>query len=462
MILRALSLVFALALGQAGASTAAFGASEAKPWRGKINGYDAYLPDLAKPARAAFINISPVWLPDDEPNWRSVAAEFNSIQLDLPLTYFDPEGNAKKILDALQAAARKIPNHPEIENLNVVLFGFSAAAAAAGRTASSPLLSNPDSRQPPQRVLAVIGVDEIDQAPYQPPASVPQLFLSDPGDGYGGLLTDVEDSNPKITHDAFARDLATKAGAPLTLISQPGHWHGGSVYGYRHRIDFRFLRVWLEEVLKLRLPATPPLAGPALAPDWRNHAGWLGTYDVAVKTSTQPWGDSERMVSVATSPRENYHDPRPFIWLPSERAADVWRTYAVTGDMPSLTPDRPMTPLGAFIRPGPDPTAKVNDEMAAVSSDPTGGQPSPPAHCRLGGAGGDAAVLVAFDRAIKSGEAASEGVAAVNGPPEFWSNVMIIKLKSLAAAGQLKLSLGKLVPADGGQPVEATVTASCR
>lgn len=462
MSLRALTLAFAIALGLAGASAAALGASEPRPWRGKINGYDAYLPDLAKPARAAFINISPVWLPDDEPNWRAAAAEFNSIQLDLPLTYSDPEGNAKKILDTLRAAARRLPNHPEIENLNVVLFGFSVGAAAAGGTASSPLLSNADSRLPPQRVLAVIGLDELDQPPYQAPAWVPQLFLSDPDDGFGGLLTDVEDANPKITHDAFARNLAAKAGAPLTLISQPGHWHGGSVHGYQHRIDFRFLRVWLEEVLKLRLPATPPLAGPALAPDWRNHAGWLGTYDVAVRTSTQPWGDGERMVNVAISPRDGYHDPRPFIWLPSERAAKVWRAYAATGNMPPLTPDQPMTPLGAFIRPGSDPTAKVNDAMAAVSSDPGAAAALPSVNCGFGGVGADASVLVAFDRAIKAGEAASEGVAAVDAPPEFWSNVMIIRLKSLASAGRLKLTLSKLTPADGGQPVDAVVTASCR
>ncbi len=428
-------------------------AEGALPWRGKIDGYSAYVPDRSRPLRAAFINAAPAFLPDDDPDWRAAAAEFNSLQLDIPLDYFHPDASARKILDALKAASRTLPGHPEIEHLGVVLFGFSASSAAVSITASSKLLSNPDPALAPQRVLAVICLDELDQRPYIPPPSVPQLFLSDPGDGYGGLLTDVEHSEPKISHDALARGLA-KAGAPLTVVSQPGHWHGGSVYGYNHISSASFLRVWLTEVLEQRLPPEPSTSAPALAPDWRGHAGWLGTYDVATKTATEPWGDSERMVNVAIAPRAEYRDSRPFIWLPSQHAAEVWRDYATTGSMPPLTPDRPMAPLYAFLRPGPDPAAKLEDLRVAIA-------PGEAAAADCGFASGEASLIVAFDRAVKSGEATAEG-ATIEGEPRFWSNVMIVRLKSATPSGPLRITLTHLAPADGGPLTDAAVTATCR
>ncbi len=392
-------------------------------------------------------------IPIGGPSRRS-STPFNS---KIPLDWAQPDQSAQKILDTLKAGSRMFRDHPEIENLGVVLFGFSAGAAGAARTASSRLLSDTDASAPPQRVLAVIDLNELDQAPYMAPPSTPQLFLSDSGDIFGGLSTDVEDSDPKITHEALAHRLAA-SGVPLTVISQPGHFHGGSVHGYHNKVDYRFLRVWLAEVLKLRLPRNPPKDAPAVAPDWRGHAGWLGTYDVATGASTQPWGDGERMINVAIALRADYRDPRPFIWLPSEYAAKVWRTYAGTGSMPPLVSDKPIAAIDAFMRPG-DEAKGANDALLSVSSGARDGSPTAPVRC---GFPGRSALFVTFDRGISSGEAEiADGGAAIDGSPEIWANVMIIRLESSARAGSLKVSLSKIAPADGGPPGAATIDAIC-
>ncbi len=297
----------------------------ARPWSGKIEGHDAYIPDLNKPVRAAMINGAARWLTYDDPDWGAVADRYNCIEFDIELDYRTPGANVDKILAALRAASEAFPEHPEIQHADLVLFGFSASSAAAAMAASNPRLSNPDPAQPPQRVLAVITLDEIDVAPYLPPLSVPHLFLSNPGDRFSALLTYVEAARPAITHDAYARARATDEGAPLTLITQPGHWHGGSHHGFRNKIDYKFARVWLDEVLKQRLPAAPPGDDLTMLPDWRNHSGWLGAYDVEINTATKPWGNLERMANVAIGPRETFRDHRPHIWLPSRHAAEVWR-----------------------------------------------------------------------------------------------------------------------------------------
>lgn len=456
----------------------------ARPWSGKINGYDAYVPDLNKPIRAATINNGVPWLPDSDPDWRVAAIAFNCIQLAIPLDHQLPDASAERIIATLTAASEALSNHPEIQYAPVVLFGFSAGSAAAAITASSPLLSNPDPTKPPQRVVALIALDEINQAPFLPPPWTPHLFLSDPGDRFSGLLVDLYRSDPAITHDAFARHRATNEGAPLTLISQPGHWHGGSTHGLHNKVDYKFARVWLEEVLRRRLPPEPPTDAPVMLPDWRNDPGWLGTYDVAIHTNTQPWGDAERMINVVISPRAAYADPRPFIWLPSEYCAKVWQTYASTGSMPPLTPALPASPVNAFARVHRakafdviagfigerrlkkffsvfgERLAPVRDRPMRVVSGAAPGGGAAPKQCRFGA---DLTLIVTFDRAIVSGDATiSGGSATLRGAPVFWSNTMTINLKDVADADALQVTLLNVQPQDGGPAVDATVTPLCQ
>jgi hypothetical protein len=273
-------------------------------------------------------------------------------------------------------------------------------------------------------------------------------------------------------------------GAPLTLISQPGHWHGGSTHGMHNKIDYKFARVWLEEVLRQRLPAEPPIDAPVMLPDWRSHSGWLGTYDVASHTGAQPWGDAERMVNVVISPRAAYSDPRPFIWLPSEYCAKVWQTYASTGSMPSLTPGQPATPVNAFARVRRaqafdiiarfigerrlkkffsvfgERLSPARDQPMRVVSGATPGGGAAAQQCRFGA---DLTLIVTFDRAIVSGDAAIRGgSAALRGAPVFWSNTMTIDLKDVSDAQALQVTLSNVQPEDGGPAIDATVTPLCQ
>jgi hypothetical protein len=430
-----------------------------RPWSGRIYGASAYIPDLNQPIRAAMINNAVPFLLDSDPDWRAVATKFNCIQLDIWLNQDQPDANADKIIATLKAASRIFGGHPEIQYTSVVLFGFSAGSAAAARTASSPILSNLDPAKPPQRVAAVIALDELDQAPYLPALSTPHLFLSDPGDKFSGLLTDVEDAEPSITHDAFARNRATIQGAPLTLISQAGHWHGGSDYGINNKVDYKFARIWLEEVLKLRLPPKPPTDAPAVLPNWQNHSGWLGTYDIAASANTPPWGNGECLTNVVIAPRAEYRDPRPYIWLPNQFSAEVWRTYATTGSMPPLAPAQPMTPVSAFIRTPGGKQSGSNDLPLAVAAGKTPAHGASPTQCRLGK---ELTVIVTFDRAVVSGRAAiAAGTAAIAGPPDFWSNTMTLKLTDVADAGKLRIDLTDLKPENGDLATDAVVTPLC-
>jgi hypothetical protein len=420
---------------------------------------------LNKPVRAATINGAAKWLAFDDPGWRAVGERYNCLEFDIEINHRTPDANVDKIFAALKAASEAFPEHPEIQHAPLVLFGFSASSAAAAITASSPRLSNPNPAQPPQRVLAVIALDEIDVAPYLPPASVPHLFLSNPGDRFSALLTYVEAAKPAVTHDAHARARATDEGAPLTLVTQPGHWHGGSDHGFHNRVDYKFASVWLDEVLKLRLPEEPPRDDLAVLPDGRTQGGWFGAYDVVINTAAKPWGNLERMANVAIGPRDAFHDHRPHIWLPSQYAAEVWRTYASTGSMPSLTPELPLAPVGAYARPpAGKPRTGVNDLALNVAAGPPHDLLPAGALCGLGlDLGPNLDLIVTFDRAIASGRAEiAAGPAQISLPPTFWANTMTIGLRGAQGAGPFQLHLSDVAPADGGPAAEVTVTPLCQ
>lgn len=416
-------------------------------WRGRLGEAQALIVNFDRPLRAAFVNASANVLREDDPSLRALAEKYDAVILNLPLDWNVQDKSAQKILDALAAGARRFPEWPEFAHLPVVLFGFSASAAAAARTASSPLLSNPDESKPPQRVLAVVSLDEIDRPPFTPPLWTPHLFLSDPGDFYGGLKTNVQDLSPAISHDAYAKARA-RDGAPITVAAQLGHWHGGAHYAYRNRVDYSFMALWLDETLAARLPGAPPKDGPALLPSWRNHAGWRAAYDVEGPQSPRAplGGDDERMAAIVAAPREKFADPRDFIWLPGERAARAWRYYVENAVMPPA-PGAPLAVLDAFVRSGGD---LKKGQFDLRLSEP--GRPS----C------GEGALFVLFDRPITVGEAAVEGGFAARGAPKIWKNVMIVELEAGARRGPTRFSLRKVTPEGGGEPADFDLSGACQ
>ncbi|MDD5675581.1 MAG: hypothetical protein PHC61_15530 [Chitinivibrionales bacterium] len=331
------------------------------PWNGVVKSaiagedsqsYNISIPDDGKPVRAAMIFNAYVTY-ENLPNWRKVAAEFNCVMIDFGylvpqptlsggdsrpmrlLDYRQGDKGGQRILALLTQLSKKIPSHPEIQYTGICLYGFSVTSADNGYQAQKPILAN--------RVVANVALHEIDNGQYLPLVSVPHLFLSSQGtDPYSPLLTNVEGAN--FTHDTLARcRRATGLNAPLTVVAHVGQFHGGDP-------DANIIGLWLQDVLSLRLPAAAPTTAPIVMPNWQNNSGWFGSYDVVLNTNTQPWGNEQRMTNVVIAAKAAYTDPRPYIWLPNQHFAEIWKNYATTGIMPAFTP---MTGV-AVPKPGAD------------------------------------------------------------------------------------------------------------
>jgi hypothetical protein len=105
-------------------------------------------------------------------------------------------------------------------------------------------------------------------------------------------------------------------GASWSAILQPGVEH--------HKLgdDHRFIHLWLEEVLKRRVP-DPPSRGPfpLLRPD--PAASWAGVLKLS-------FGEKETTVAEAPIlPLAGYRGaPTEAVWLPSESVAKAWLEYS--------------------------------------------------------------------------------------------------------------------------------------
>jgi hypothetical protein len=162
---------------------------------------------------------------------------------------------------------------------------------------------------------------------------VPVLFqASGLGDEFSTLNYGLEDFG-SVTHDAFARGLATNQGAPLTVLDNVDVGHGGNP-------DHPFISIWLDSILSQRLPATLPVSAPVSLPSWQNTCSWRGSYDVTTTTNA-PWGSSGnpgvQMINNVIASSYLYTDPRPFTWLPSQNVANRWLAYANSGNAMATT-----------------------------------------------------------------------------------------------------------------------------
>jgi fibronectin type 3 domain-containing protein len=233
--------------------------------------------------------------------------------------------SAQRMQAALTAAAILVPAHPELQYTGVIMYGFSEGCPNVNLPLSTSAFSS--------RVLAVVQLSELDEDHYAPTAVMetsPHLLLSSSytTDQYSAL----NQSNPDytgdgvaaLTYDVQGRGETTNEGAPLTIMDNVGVTHGGNP-------DNPFIRIWLDDVLSQRLPATVSTTTAVSLPSWQYNSAWAGTYDVSV-TNNVPWGTSSikgiQLINDNASPRSGYVDPRPSTWLPSQNMANTWLTYS--------------------------------------------------------------------------------------------------------------------------------------
>jgi fibronectin type 3 domain-containing protein len=335
----------------------------AQSWSGTINfglpgepvqSCQATIPDINRPVLFAF------FVNTQGPNIPALITKYNAIELNFEgttaynfgtgntvnlgtgddssavciLDYRWPQLGARRILAALAAAAAAVPSHPEIANTGIVIHGFSVGTDNVGTTLAQVV----GTTSLVSRVLAVIGQSEIDEDRYNPDSlldTVPYLLQATGvgGDASSQLNVGAGDF-PSVNIDVFVRGLATNQGAPLTVFDNVGQGHGGAP-------DHPFIPIWLDGVLRQRLPATLPTSSPVSLPSWQNSSAWGGAYNVTTSTSS-PWGSSGNpgveMVSNVVSALNAYTDPRPFTWLPSQSLAGAWLSYANNGTTSSLAP----------------------------------------------------------------------------------------------------------------------------
>jgi fibronectin type 3 domain-containing protein len=325
-----------------------------QPWSGvvhfglpgePIQSCAASIPDLNRPVQLALLTA-------EGPNLRALASKYNAITLaldgftpfnfsrsgrpislattddDHPVAIIDyrwPELSAKRIQAALTAATLMVPSHPEIKNTGLVLYGFSEGTINVSLALSQPALLN--------RILAAIFLSEIDEDRYHPlvtMTSAPHLFLaSGLKDVYSSLNLGMEDYSA-VTHDAYSRGLVTTQGAPLTVLNNVGARHGGNP-------DHPFISLWLDSVLSQRLPAALPVSAPVSLPSWQMCSSWVGYYEVTTNGAA-PWDSGVQTFNNSIAPKSP-DDQRPFTWLPGQKAAVGWLSYANTGKLTAVGPE---------------------------------------------------------------------------------------------------------------------------
>lgn len=173
----------------------------------------------------------------------------------------------------------------------------------------------------PERVLAAIGyhgesILGLTHVGIQPNTAVPVLYL---------LAGNDQQRNAKI-HPYITRRIRP-TGAPWTTVIQPGIRHANMG-------DQTFVLLWLEEVIKMRLPDLDRKGGGGkLQP--LSKSCWFGKYQLANDASKvfNLKGDYFKDPSILSLAQvEGKERPvGPAIWLPNEIVAKAWLKYCRTG-----------------------------------------------------------------------------------------------------------------------------------
>jgi len=292
----------------------------AESFEGTIGGRRFFVPDIAKPVRGALINNAkdPAGgasnILYNNPDWRALAQEWNLAQFEWEGRFNKKEEGRpemQRILDRLVEAAATLKK-PEIAGAPVFLQGLSGCACDAAWLAAFTELHD--------RVAGVILSHEPD---VHPPADIPGLYVCAGSDYMVGR------GHPSLSLEGHIKHVTprVKTGKPGTVVVSPGQTH------HIPATDQRFAAIWMDEILRLRLPPGAPTAAVTLLP-WKNQAAWLGRF-TASKDKASPWNGGDRMTEIRiASPAVATATPDAWIWLPGERVAQVWKTYMETGTCP--------------------------------------------------------------------------------------------------------------------------------
>jgi len=223
---------------------------------------------------------------------------------------------ALAVLRALKELA-PLAGRPELEYACFIPTGISWAANQVCRFVQFV----------PDRVIAAVAfrATEADiRAAAATPASrqVPLLHLGAGCEHFGGY---------RPSESAKAFESLPKQWAPHANLLQAGEPH--------HTLgDPAFTILWLESIVELRLPRAMPARGPCQLRPVVEHAGWSGTYEIALSVAGEPWKGGQAMTSAAVRPYLRVQGgvmrpPEIRAWLPSERVARAWVELANTGRM---------------------------------------------------------------------------------------------------------------------------------
>jgi MYXO-CTERM domain-containing protein len=257
----------------------------------------------------------------DSAEWRAIATQYDLAILRYRITSGgNPIDTSRAGANALLQALREMApmaGRPEIEFAGIIPTGLSWAALQVCAFTSYI----------PERVICAVPFratahDISTAASSAASRGVPLLHLSagrEVNDGY-------KPSQAQAGHAGLPAQ-----GARFAMIVQLGEEH--HILG-----DLSYLKIWFEEVMPLRIPASIPV-GTAYTLLPITVPGWSGEFDIQTMADA-PWNGGEGMVNVRISsiPAGGTAPTAAKSWLPSQRLAEAWLSYAETGQIGNVPP----------------------------------------------------------------------------------------------------------------------------
>jgi hypothetical protein len=261
--------------------------------------------------------------------WRAIAAKYDFAILRYKITsggnpIDTSRAGARAILQALTEMA-PMARRPEIQHAGIIPTGLSWGAAQVCSYTSFI----------PERVICAVpfracGHDVQRAASSDASKRVPLLHLSAGRERF-------DKYKPHQSQEGH-KGLPAK-GALSAMIIHPGEEH--HILG-----DLSYLKIWLEEIVPLRVPARIPVGQPyPLLPV--TVSGYVGTFEVQT-IDKAPWKGGDGMIGPKIAPAaRGAISPDAKSWVPSERLAKAWVTYGETGQTGPVAPFAPPGLAGA-------------------------------------------------------------------------------------------------------------------